>query len=307
MSISLVVMAAGIGSRYGGGVKQLESVGPGGELLMEYAVHDAVEAGFDRIVFVLRREIAQDFREIVGSHLESACAARRVDVRYAFQALEDLPEDIRVPDGRTKPWGTCQAVLSAKAHLDGPFAVLNADDYYGKSALRLVYRYLREHGSDTRCGCLAGFRLGNTLSEFGSVTRGLCKTRANGELEKVQETRRIVRTPAGPSADGRALDPGMLVSMNLWGLSLDVLQAIERDFGRFLLGLGTSGEDPLHAEFVLPTAIDALLREGSIRVQVLETPDVWYGMTYREDLPAVREAFRRMYEIGLYTSPLFTE
>lgn len=309
MAISLVIMAAGIGSRFGGGIKQLEPVGPHGELLMEYSVHDAIEAGFARIVFVLRKDIEKDFHEIVGERVARACAAHRVEVSYAFQALEDLPEGFAVPTGRTKPWGTCQAVLACRDVLDGPFAVLNADDYYGKTALRLAHDFLQEQSPSSpeeRC-CLVGFRLGNTLSDNGTVTRGLCRVDERGMLTGVEETYAIENTPDGPVSGGRKLDAQSLVSMNLWGLTQGTLRGIESGFARFLRGLSESGKDPLRAEYVLPTAMDERIRAGAVSVRVLETPDVWYGMTYREDLPAVRAAFRKMHGMGIYGENLFDE
>ena len=307
MALSLVVLAAGIGSRFGGGVKQLEPVGPHGELLMEYAVHDAIEAGFTRVVFVLRRDIERDFHEILGERLARACAAHGVEVRYVFQALDDLPAGFLLPEGRTKPWGTCQAVLAAAPALDGPFAVLNADDYYGKTALRLVASYLSADENDPRRCCLAGYRLGNTLSDNGTVTRGLCRVDDRGDLTGVEETYKIEKTAAGPVSGGRALDPQALVSMNLWGLTQSALSAIGAGFARFLASIPEKGLDPCRAEYVLPVAMDELIRAGEAHVRVLETPDVWYGMTYREDLPGVRAAFREMHEAGAYGERLFDE
>ena len=307
MALSLVVLAAGIGSRFGGGVKQLEPVGPHGELLMEYAVHDAIEAGFTRVVFVLRRDIERDFHEILGERLARACAAHGVEVRYVFQALDDLPPGFALPAGRTKPWGTCQAVLAAAPALDGPFAVLNADDYYGKTALCLVASYLSADANDPRRCCLAGYRLGNTLSDNGTVTRGLCRVDDRGDLTGVEETYKIEKTAAGPVSGGRALDPQALVSMNLWGLTPSALSAIGAGFARFLASIPEKGLDPCRAEYVLPVAMDELIRAGEAHVRGLETPDVWYGMTYREDLPGVRAAFREMHEAGTYGERLFDE
>lgn len=307
MAISFVIMAAGIGSRFGGGIKQLEPVGPHEELLMEYSVHDAIEAGFERVIFVLRKDIEKDFHEIVGERLANACAARGVEVRYAFQSLEDLPGNFSLPTGRTKPWGTCQAVLACKEIIDGPFAVVNADDYYGKTALRLACGFLQESSKTDvgeRC-CLVGFRLGNTLSDNGTVTRGLCHMDAQGILTRVEETYNIENTPTGPVSEGKALNVQDLVSMNLWGLTKETLTLIEDGFISFLASIPERGLDPLRAEYVLPTAMDEMIRGRKAIVHVLETPDVWYGMTYREDLPTVRAAFQKMHEEGLYSENLY--
>lgn len=300
---SLVIMAAGIGSRYKNGIKQLAPVGPGGELIMDYSIRDALEAGFDKVVFIIRRDLEEEFKRVIGSRVE-----KLVHVEYAFQELSDLPEGFSCPPERTKPWGTGQAVLAAKDILAEPFVVINADDYYGKEPYRLVHEYLiKEQPQDGPLHiCMAGFRLGNTLSDNGSVTRGICEIQ-DGCLTGVRETKNIIRTPdgAGERLSGgevRPLDMHNLVSMNMWGLTPDFMGSLEQGFVDFLREYGGEKEQK---EFLLPIFIDRLIKENKVRVEVLETGDTWFGVTYQEDLPVVVNAFKNLTEQGMYPPKLY--
>lgn len=300
MDITLVVLAAGIGSRYGAGVKQLESVGPQGEIIMDYSIHDAVEAGFNKVVFIINRKIEADFREAIGQRMEERFRALDVKWAYAFQELVDPPA------GRAKPWGTGQAVLSCRGLLNEPFAVINADDYYGKSAFRMAYDFLAawKPGEPERCG-MVGYVLKNTLSDSGGVTRGICTADEVGELIRIEETRNIVKTTAGAAVmteDGqRALDIESLVSMNFWMLPPSFLERLEEGFPRFRANMA----DPLRDEYLLPVIVDELLKSGRAKVSVLPTEDSWFGITYKEDLPSVVEEFKKLYTRGVYGVPLY--
>lgn len=302
MDTALVIMAAGIGSRFGGGIKQLESVGPNGEIIMDYSIHDALEAGFNKIVFIIRRDIEADFRAIIGDRIEAVCAKRGVEVAYAFQSLDAVPEGVTVPEGRTKPWGTGQAVLAARDVVDRPFVVINADDYYGKEAFVKLHAFLSEGGEDY---AMAGFILKNTLSENGGVTRGVCQMDEKGFLTNVVETSNIVKTDDGAAVDGVSVDAESLVSMNMWGLRPEFMELLEQGFREFFQG--AAKENPLKAEYLLPIYVGQLLQQGRVNVRVLQTGDKWFGVTYREDKPAVTESFRRLIEAGVYTTPLFQD
>ena len=299
MDTTLLIMAAGIGSRFGGGIKQLEPVDASGHIIMDYSIHDAIEAGFNHVIFVIRRDIEDEFREVIGDRIAAVCAAHGVTVDYAFQDLRDIPGQL--PEGRTKPWGTGQAVLAAKELIHTPFVIINADDYYGKGGFRKVHDYLANGGE----ACMAGFVLKNTLSDNGSVTRGICEMDAQSNLTEVVETKNIVKTDGGAEADGVALDLESLVSMNMWGLTPDFLDVLEQGFGEFFAnGVPAS---PLKAEYLIPTFVGQLLQEGKLTVKVLRTDDSWYGMTYKEDVPAVKESFQRMLEKGVYREELFVD
>ena len=301
---ALVIMAAGIGSRYGKGIKQLEKVGPGGEIIMDYSIHDALEAGFNKVVFIIRRDLEKDFKEIIGNRIEKI-----TEVAYAFQELEDLPDGFVKPEGRTKPWGTCQAVLSCKGLIQEPFAVINADDYYGKEAFVKVHEYLVQdrEPSEKMQICMAGFILENTLSENGTVTRGICRRNDQGQLVGITETHEIAKIPEGAgvrNTDGSItpLDPKSLVSMNMWGLPLEFLQELEKGFVEFLKNVKPGD---LKAEYLLPTMIDQLIQEGRAQVDVLKTHDSWFGVTYQEDKEKVIEAFQELVNQRVYAKKLF--
>ena len=299
METTLLIMAAGIGSRFGGGIKQLEPVDAAGHIIMDYSIHDAVEAGFNHVVFIIRKDIEQEFKEVIGDRIASVCSAHNVTVEYAFQDLRDIPGAL--PEGRTKPWGTGQAVLAAKSKLTTPFIVINADDYYGKEGFRAVHEYLVQGGTS----CMAGFVLKNTLSDNGGVTRGICKMDTQGNLTEVVETKNIVKTAAGAQTDGTALDVDALVSMNMWGLTPAFLAALDAGFVEFFQNEVPA--DPLKAEYLIPTFIGEQLAEGKMSVKVLRTNDTWYGMTYKEDVAAVKESFRKMLDAGVYQSDLFAD
>ena len=298
---TLVIMAAGIGSRYGGGIKQLAAVDGSGHIIMDYSIHDAIEAGFDKILFIIRRDIEKDFREVIGNRIEAVCARHGVEVGYCFQSLEDIPGVL--PQGRTKPWGTGQAVLAAKDQIDSPFAVINADDYYGKAIYRDIHDYLCEAHGD-REFCMAGFILKNTLSDNGGVTRGICQVEGD-HLTNVTETKNILPTPEGASADGVRLDPNCYVSMNMWGLSPAFLDTLEENFKRFFATQVPA--NPLKAEYLLPILIGELLQKGEVSVVVLPTHDKWFGVTYAADKQAVTESFQKLVEQGVYSRDLYSD
>lgn len=305
MKTALVIMAAGIGSRYGGGIKQLASVGPNGEILMDYSIHDAIDAGFNKIVFIIRRDIEEAFREVIGNRIEKVCADLGVEIAYAYQALDDLPANAQLPAGRTKPWGTGQAVLACREILHEPFAVINADDYYGKQAYVNLHDFLVQY-DPAKPGrlCMAGFVLKNTLSDNGAVTRGICKMNGEGFLTGVDETKGIEKTADGAQAGGQALDPENLVSMNMWGLTPEFMGLLKDGFEEFF---AKPADDMTKAEYLLPIYIDELLHKGTVSVEVLKTPDKWFGVTYQEDKPAVAQAFADLIAQGVYRSDLFSD
>ena len=302
---TLVVLAAGIGSRFAGGVKQLQCVGPSGEVIMDYSIHDAIEAGFNRFVFIIRHDIQELFDRIMGDRIRAICEKKGVEVLCAYQEKENLPGGFVCPAERAKPWGTGHALLSCKGMLHGGFAVINADDYYGKDAFVKAYQFLDslEEGSEGTYG-LIGFRLGNTLSDHGGVTRGLCRTE-DGWLTHILETKNILKTPIGARAEVfgavRDLDVDIPVSMNMWGFTPDVLDKLE---ARFLEFLETGLNEP-KSEFLIPSEMGELLKRKQAAIRVLPTTSQWFGMTYAEDMPAVRDAFRVFTETGVYTDPLF--
>ena len=308
MKTTLVIMAAGIGSRFGGGIKQLAPVGLNGEIIMDYSIHDAIEAGFNKIVFIIRKDIKDAFKEAIGDRIEKICNNLDVEIAYAYQELSELPESVELPAGRTKPWGTGQAVLACKEVLHEPFAVINADDYYGKEAYVKVHDYLvQDHPQDGPMHiCMAGFRLGNTLSDNGSVTRGVCHIEG-GKLVGVTETHNIFKTADGAETrndDGTAetLDTKSLVSMNMWGLTPDFMEILEKGFSEFLSGLAP---EDTKKEYLLPELVDHLIKNKSAEVDVLETKDTWFGVTYQEDKETVMRAFKNLTEAGIYPQGLY--
>ena len=305
MKTTLVIMAAGIGSRYGGGIKQLAAVGPNGEIIMDYSIHDAIEAGFDKIVFIIRHDIEEAFREAIGDRIEGICAGLGVELGYAFQELDALPEGVTLPEGRTKPWGTGQAVLACKDQLDGPFAVINADDYYGKQAFVLLHDFLQNYTPEKPGDlCMAGFVLKNTLSDNGAVTRGICRMNEEGFLTGVDETSGIEKTADGAQAGGKVIDAESLVSMNMWGLTPEFADMLEKGFVEFFGGI--AGNE-MKAEYLLPIFIDSLLKQSKVNVKVLPTQDRWFGVTYQEDKPVVVESFAKLIEAGVYQKDLFSD
>ncbi len=303
MKTSLVIMAAGIGSRFGKGIKQLEPVGPGGEIIMDYSIHDALEAGFDRVVFIIRRDLEEDFREIIGNRIEKVCP-----VAYAFQEKDNLPAGYTCPPDRKKPWGTGQAVLSCKDIVKEPFIVINADDYYGKEGFKLAHDFLVKNAGKANAFCMPGFILKNTLSENGAVTRGVCKVGADGYLKEVIETGGLVHDGEGAAVeeDGvrTPIDPKTIVSMNMWALTPEFFDELESGFVKFLDELRP---EDLKAEYFLPKVIDGMIQKGAATVEVLTTKDRWFGVTYQEDKYAVIDAFRELHNEGVYTEPLYSD
>ena len=305
MKTALVIMAAGLGSRFGGGIKQLTPMGPEGEIIMDYSIHDAIAAGFNKIVFIIRRDIEADFREIIGNRIEKTCRALNVETAYAYQSLTDVPEGVAVPAGRAKPWGTGQAVLACKGLLHEPFAVINADDYYGKEAFIKLHDYLQGYTPEKPMAlAMAGYILKNTLSDNGGVTRGVCRVDENHFLTGVDETSDIVKTPEGASANGQPLNADSFVSMNFWGLTPEFLDVLEDGFREFFDHI--AGRE-LKAEYLLPIYIDELLHQGKVTVKVLETRDKWFGVTYKEDRETVASSFRKLIEDGVYGHHLFAD
>ena len=302
---ALVIMAAGIGSRFGGGIQQLEPVGPNGEIIMDYSIHDAMEAGFNKVIFIIRRDLEKDFKEIIGHRIE-----KLLPVEYAYQELEDLPDGYEVTPGRTKPWGTGQAVLSIKGMADGPFLVINADDYYGREGFRRIHDYMAEHmdpQSEIYDICMGGFVLSNTLSDNGTVTRGVCQVDGDGFLTNVTETYNIQMKEDGLHATDESgapvtISPSQPVSMNMWGLPAGFIQELEKGFPVFLDSLK---EGDIKSEYLLPKIIDNLVQNKKARVTVLDTPDKWFGVTYREDKQAVTDAIRGLIQSGVYKEKLF--
>ena len=296
----LVIMAAGMGSRYGG-LKQIDPVDPEGHIIMDFSIYDAQRAGFEEVVFVIRRENEQLFREAIGDRV-----SRKMKVKYAFQELSDLPEGFQVPEGRTKPWGTGHAVLSAAAVTDGPFAVINADDYYGEQAFRLIYEYLmnmQEKNWHDRY-VMVGYLLKNTLTENGSVSRGICTTSPDGYLETIVERTKIIRTPEGAAfseddgASWTEVDPDSIVSMNVWGFPADFMKELKERFPAFLKE--NLEKNPLKCEIYLPFVVNDLMKEGKARVQVLTTPDLWHGITYHQDKADFEQAVQELKNKGVY-------
>ena len=301
--VTLVVMAAGIGSRFGGGIKQLEAVGPNGEIIMDYSIHDALEAGFNKVVFVIRKDLEKDFKEIIGRRME-----KLVEVEYAYQELNDIPERFQKKiEGRKKPWGTGQAILCCKDVVDEPFLVINADDYYGKEAYREAYAYLTGRKDDNAYeACMVGFVLKNTLSDNGGVTRGVCKVDEHRMLSEIVETTNIVKTAEGAAVqteDGAVpIDVESEVSMNMWGLSPKFFEVLDKGFNEFLEKLDPEN---LKGEYLLPTIIGDLLEEGKMRVEVRKSHDEWVGVTYKEDKPDVVAAIQKLIKDGVYPEKLF--
>ena len=301
----LVVMAAGMGSRYGG-LKQIDPVGSQGEAILDYSIYDAHEAGFETVVIVIKEAIRKDFMELVGPRLAKA----PVEIRYAFQELDKLPEGYCVPEGRVKPWGTSHAVLCAAEAVDGaPFAVINADDFYGKSAYRVMYQALSNaQDAEKYDYCMVGYRLDKTVSDNGSVARGVCSVNAEGFLDSVVERTNIVKYEGGIhfSADGGAswedLAPDTIVSMNMWGFTPSFMEALKAGFPGFLDRALV--ENPMKGEYFLPSAVEALMKADKAQVRVLTSQDQWYGVTYAADRPVVVNALADMTKQGLYPDGL---
>ncbi len=301
----LVALAAGMGSRYGG-LKQMDPVGGHGQSIIDYSIYDARRAGFEDVIFVIKHEIEEDFKRMVGSRIEKG-----IRVSYAYQELTDLPEGFSVPEGRKKPWGTTHAVLAARELIDGPFAVINCDDYYGPQAFRTIYDYLSTHADEPDCYryAMVGYELGKTVTEHGSVARGVCREDGDHFLEEVVEHTCIEKTDTGArsTADGGRtwlpLPNETVVSMNLWGFQKSFVAEAWTQFSDFLAN--TVPEDPTKKEFYLPLVVSRLLRERRATVQVLRSSDKWYGVTYKEDKPSVVKALADKTAQGLYPEDLW--
>lgn len=304
MNTTLIIMAAGIGSRFGEGIKQLAQMGPNGEIIMDYSIHDAKEAGFNKIVFIIRKDIFKEFEEIIGNRIKE-----QIDVEYVFQEVDDLPEGFEVPEGRTKPWGTGQAVLCCKDVVKEPFVIINADDYYGKEAFVKLHDFLvsgEDLGREFTMG-MGGFILKNTLSDNGTVTRGVSVVDENGLLSQVHETTGIEMGEDGQiKCDSEEvqewISPEDKVSMNMWAGYPEFLDFLAEDFKDFLTNVE---EGDLKSEYLLPNIVDKLLKEERANVKVLETQDRWFGVTYKEDKETVQEAFRELISDGVYAEMLW--
>ena len=304
MKTTLVVLAAGIGSRFGGGIKQLTPMGPNGEIIMDYAIYDAKRAGFDKVVFIIRKDLEKDFKEIIGDRI-----SKFIETDYAFQEIDDLPEGFTVPDGRKKPWGTGHALLAVRDKVNEPFVVINADDYYGPEGFKAIHKYMTEEmdlTGEKLDMCMAGFILKNTLSDNGTVTRGVCKVDEQHMLESVQETFEIRMENGSLKAENGEGKPVQLtedqyVSMNMWGFPPKFIEVLKKDFPVFLAAHGTE----LKSEYLLPTIVDSCIRSGEGSVKVLPTHDKWFGVTYQEDRALAEEALRECIAKGLYPEQLY--
>lgn len=300
MSATLLIMAAGMGSRYGGN-KQVDSMGPNGEILMEYSIYDAQEAGFTKVVFVLKDGMQEDFHKKFGEKI-----ARSIEVAYAIQSFDNLPGNYIVPKDRVKPFGTVHAVLAAKNIINEPFAVINADDYYGKESFQQMYDALQtlENGKQA---CMIGYYLKNTVSKHGHVTRGVCQTNKNNYLEKIVETYQITCFDDGTlrdtynNPDGDILDPNSVASMNFFGFHQDVFTLLEKHLIQFLNNIKP---EEIKAEYVLPTFVDDAMKTDNLNVKVIPTNSAWFGVTYKEDKPIVQSKLRQLHNEGSYPSPL---
>lgn len=300
MRKTLVILAAGIGSRFDGGIKQLEPVDDKGHIIIDYSIHDAIAAGFSKIIFIIRHDIEDDFKTVIGDRIKKICSPLGVEVDYAFQEISNVPDFLGKDDvkGRTKPWGTGHAVLACEGLIDGPFAVINADDYYGKNGFKKAAEFL---GSQPHSYALVGYQLKNTLSDNGGVTRGICSV-DNGKLSGIAETKNIVKTASGADVEGKTVDVNSLVSMNFWCYPAEFLDVLKKGFLCFLEKM----TDPLKDEYLLPIIADGVLKEET-EFSVLPTDDKWFGVTYKEDKPAVVEGFRKLIEDGVYKADLYSD
>lgn len=297
----LVIMAAGMGSRYGG-LKQMDPIGLSGEVILDFSVYDAIQAGFQKVIFIIKKEMESDFRDMI-----SRGAGRHIEAAYVFQDINDLPPGYSVPADRVKPWGTAHATLCAAPAIDGPFAVLNADDFYGRAAFQKIYQFLSE--GEARRLAMIGYQIENTLSESGYVSRGICEANPSGLLTRVIERVHIEKrgSEAAYTEDGGQswipVPAGTPVSMNFWGFTAEVLDEIKKRFAPFLDK--TLKENPQKGEFYLPLLVDELLREGSYTVRILKSPDKWYGVTNREDKASVAQSIQAMQKEGIYPAKLW--
>jgi hypothetical protein len=300
----LVIMAAGMGSRYGG-LKQIDPIDPDGHIIMDFSIYDAVRAGFEKVVFIIKKENEADFRESIGNRIE-----QQIQVEYVFQDLRNIPDGFTVPEGRVKPWGTGHAVLSALPVIDGPFAVINADDYYGQQAFQMIYDFLTTHSDEEKYQyTMVGYLLENTLTENGHVARGICEMDAAGKLTGIHERTRIEKRADGPAyteddgATWTKVSGDAVVSMNMWGFSASMLTELKNRFAAFLRE--SLPVNPLKCEYFLPFVVDELIGEGKAEVTVLKSRDRWYGVTYKEDKPMVVQAIQNLKDEGKYPQHLW--
>lgn len=299
----LIVMAAGMGSRYGG-LKQMDPVGSAGELIIDFSLYDAVMAGFKKVIFIIKKEMEEDFRALIDNR-----AGRFIEVDYAFQDLSDLPTGYSVPEGRVKPWGTSHAVLSCRGKVSGPFAVINADDYYGSGAFHSMYEFLEKaEDGDQYCYSMIGYQLENTLTEHGHVARGVCETTGDGYLKGITERTKIMWRNGEiqfteNEEDWESVAPGTTVSMNFWGFTPSMMKEIEARFPAFLDK--ALAENPLKGEFLLPLTVDQLLKDNKATIKILPSKDRWFGVTYKEDRESVVNALQSMKDKGLYPEKLW--
>lgn len=299
--ITLVIMAAGMGSRFGG-IKQLEPVGPSNEIIMDYSVYDAIKAGFNKVVFIIRRELEADFREVIGNRIE-----KHIKVEYVYQEVDKFPPGIGIDNvqERDKPWGTGQAIFCCKDTVKEPFAVINADDYYGAEAFAEIYNFLSQDDLEETSYCMAGFILKNTLSDYGSVTRGICKVFEGGLLRDIDETSGIERVDGSVVAEGKTgkieIDENSTVSMNIWGFQPSLFEPLEQEFKHFLLDSSNSQK-----EYLLPAVVGQLIKGGNASVNVLKIDEKWFGVTYKEDKPFVVKSIKALVDAGRYPERLFS-
>lgn len=300
----LVILAAGMGSRYGG-LKQMDPVDEQGHKIIDFSIYDAKQAGFETVVFIIKKEMEQDFRECVGDPI-----SKHMEVKYVFQELANVPDDFSIPEGRVKPWGTTHALMCCKEVLDGPFMVINADDYYGKNGYKLLYDFLTTTQDDEKCRyAMVGYELGKTLTDKGSVTRGVCKRDAEGFLTGIVEQKMIVKTNDGAAYsndEGKTfipIDVKTPVSMNMWGFGESVMPAFEKALNNFFAN--EVAKNPMKAECLIPTEVDVLLKEGVASVKVLTSSDQWFGVTYKEDKPFVVDSIKKLKDAGEYPEYLW--
>lgn len=301
-SATLVIMAAGMGSRFGG-LKQIEPLGPSGEIILDYSVYDAVRAGFDKVIFVIKKEIEEDFKKVVEGKFED-----KIKIEYAYQDINNLPEGFTVPEGRTKPWGTAHAIYSCKELIDGSFAVLNADDYYGAETFKIIYDELTSEKEDNGKYqfSMVGFKIENTLTENGHVARGVCRIEDGFMTDIVERTKIMYRDGkimfTEDEENWEEIPEGTPVSMNLWGFTEEILTEIENRFGTFL---EKNKDNMLKCEYYIPLVVDELVKEGKAQIKALSTPEKWYGVTYKEDKQSVMKALKEKGEKGVYPIPLW--
>lgn len=300
----LVIMAAGMGSRYGG-LKQIDPVDNEGNIIMDYSIYDAKRAGFEKVIFIIKKENEAAFQEAIGNRIE-----QYMDVAYVYQDVQNIPEGFEVPKGRTKPWGTAHAVLTAIHEIEGPFAVINADDYYGRHAFEVIYNYLTTHEDDEKFRyTMVGYRLKNTITENGHVSRGICQINEKKELVDITERTRIENRGdfiAYSEDEGETwveIDGNRLVSMNMWGFTRSILEEIQKGFSKFLEE--NLPKNPMKCEYFLPSVVSSLLSQGRATVSVLESEDKWYGITYKEDKPMVVDALQSLKDKGVYSQALW--